>query len=230
MKRLRCASLFLGLTLALARAETTVQDGFNKESRNALDGAATETGESSWEATPNVRILKQDDGDGAVGVRDEQAFLLRLPVTAEAENVAIEARVHPDAKDPNRWIGVGMGAKGTLDAMNVNINWPLGVYLVLDGKGHYQCLYNPGREGVATTQQIQGGDATGFSPGGWNRLKVEYHRKNNTVSMWVNGEKVVSSANLEKKGFVSSIAVAGLSGYGMNPDQRNIDDVVLTTP
>ncbi|PAW77885.1 MAG: hypothetical protein B9S32_09815 [Verrucomicrobia bacterium Tous-C9LFEB] len=63
---------------------------------------------------------------------------------------------------------------------------------------------------------------------GMNRIKIEYRRGENKVSMYVNDQKVLGGFNLEKRGFIPDAAYAGVTGYGQVADQQSVDNVVLT--
>lgn len=229
---MKLVSVAFGIVLFVAtgclRAEQVIKDGFNQvsESKVPLASAVTETGSRAWEATPNVVVLKGNDG-GAIGLTDNKSFGMRLPVSTEGELITVEAQVHPNsesASDP--WIAVGLG-NTSIHPKNINITWSQGLFLLLTASGRYQCLYNPTNT-TSGVVQLLGGTAPNYRADGMNRLKIEYHRVENRVTMWVNGQKVLSGVGLEKKNFTPTVSYAGVTGYGQNSNVQSVDDFQLT--
>lgn len=222
------AILCMALTLVSTQAEQIIKDGFDQisESKVPLASAVTETGNRVWEATPNVRILKEGS-NGVIGIADEKSFGFRLALPTDSDVVELEAQVHPTSNSGSEtWISVGIG-NSSINPKTINIAWGHGVFVLLSSTGRYQCLFNP-TTSPAGAVQIQGGPAPGFKAEGFNRIKIEYRRGENKVSMYVNDQKVLSGFNLEKRGFTPDAAYAGVTGYGQTADQQSVDNVVLT--
>lgn len=222
--------IILGLSLAVwpVQAEQLIKDGFDQisESKTPLASAVTETGNRVWEATPNVRILKEGSG-GVIGIADEKSFALRVALPSDSDVVEFEAQVHPTSRPgSDTWVSVGIG-NSAMDSKSLNIGWGHGVFVLLSSGGRYQCLYNPTGT-LGGVVQIQGGPALGYKAEGMNRLKIEYRRGENKVSMYVNDQKVLGGYHLEKRGFIPDAAYAGVTGYGQLADQASVDNVVLT--
>lgn len=220
--------LTLTMAIAAVQAEQVIKDGFDlvSESKVPLAAAVTETGDRVWEATPNVVVIKDGSG-GVVSLTDGKSFGFRLPVPSESELITLEAQVHPaSSTNGDQWIAVGIG-NTPINTKNLNVAWAQGVFLLLGANGRYQCLFNATTSPTGAAQ-IQGGPAPAYKAEGMNRIKIEYRRAENKVSMWVNDQKILGGYNLEKRGFTPNPAYAGVTGFGQTPDQQSVDNVVLT--
>lgn len=213
--------------VAGAQAETVIKDQFGLKERVSglpLNRTSTESGDASWQATPNVLLGGEGDA-GYVVTKDNMPYMARVAIPSTAKVITVEAKVRPQPEKNPNWIALGIGNPklGTPP-------WGKGVFLMIDTAGNWGVLGNPDPEDFASksTVGIKRGKSPEYNPDGLNRLKLQYNRAENSVSAWINGNAVLENASLEGKAFPVEPAFAGFSGYGQAAKVKTVSDFTVT--
>lgn len=231
--RLLLAALVGLASMGFVQAETVIHDQFGLKERVsglALNKTPTESGDTNWQASANV-LLGGEGDNGYVTVFDNMPFAARVPVSANAKVVAVEAKLQPITdkamaeKGKSNWIAIGIGNPqlGTPP-------WGKGVFITIDAAGNYNCMgdTDPADFSSKATVKIKSGKAPEFTPDGQNRLKLEYSRDDNMLSAWVNGIPVIEKMSLEGKGLNIEPVFAGFSGFFQQPKSKTVTDFTVT--
>lgn len=237
-----CRSNTLRLALALTliasagfiHADTTIKDQFGLKERTAgqpLNKTAAESGDTAWQATPNL-LLDSDAEGGFVTVNDPQPYVGRVAIPATAKVISVEAKVQPVLSKwaiekglPGNWIALGIG--------NPQLGtpaWGKGVFVYIDPKGNFNCSGDPDPADFRSKSivAVKAGKAPEFNPDQPNRLKFEYNREGNTISLWINGVQALDKISLEGRGFTVEPAYAGFSGIFQETKSRAVSDFTVT--
>lgn len=174
-------------------ADVQIADGFRigKEGRVAgasLSGTKTETGDVVWSpAVGPVPIVFTEAGGGTVRLdtkgADKSSFAF-VPIP-EASQLQLEAKVNPGNSPDTNWVGLGFSANATQGLWSTGTLW-----VNLRPWGDYE-VYMAGIS-VCLTK----GSAPRFVPNGANHIKLAYDASTKAATVWINGVKVLSDAEV----------------------------------
>lgn len=231
--RLFLVALLSAVSIGFVQAETVIKDQFGLKDRVAglpLNKTSTESGDAMWQATPNV-VMGAEGETSFVTLFDIMPFAARVPVPTTAKVISVEAKVRalPDKwatdKGNSNWIAVGIG-----NPQLGTPSWGNGVFLYIDPAGNYTCSgdSDPADFKSKSVIPLKRGKAPEFNPEDLNRIKLEYNRDDNTVSVWINGQAVFEKLGIEGKGFTVEPLFAGFSGFFQTPKTRTVSDFTVT--
>lgn len=202
--------------------EIVIKDDFDQAgAKVALQGRITETGDATWEATPNLVLLKEDSS-GSVGLSDNRGILAKVKLPT-VDNIVISAEVGPrrDAEEKGSWMAIGLGnGRGA--------TWEGGLFFLMHDGGTLECYASPVGE---PRVQIKIQRAVPVDPtAGKVKLTLQYQKSNNTVTAWVNDIAIIKNHSLGN--FHPILDYAGFSGVQLKPAISVLDHfcLVVTTP
>ncbi|MFA6960938.1 MAG: hypothetical protein WC205_09325 [Opitutaceae bacterium] len=179
----------------------------------ALSEAPVKTGTGKWQATPNLK-LHASEKTGGITIETPDSFMGRLPLPISGQVIVAEATLRPTASDG--WLALGIGSPQFGSPA-----WGLGIYVFVNAKGSYTLAGNPDPTDWVSkkTVRLKTGTVPGFATSRKMKLKLEYNRAAETVSLWADGTKVVDGLGLADKGFTIEPAFAGISGHAQTPGE-----------
>ncbi|AHF94113.1 hypothetical protein OPIT5_05815 [Opitutaceae bacterium TAV5] len=184
----------------------------------------TPAGTATWQATPNLVFASTTQAPG-IQVQDTRPFAGRLPIPGDPAVVTAEAelQVTPGAKG---WLALGIGNPrlGTPP-------WGKGVYVILTPEGRYTLAANDEPADWQSQHMVvlKRGSLPEFSPNRPMKLKIEYDRAGDTVSLWAGGSPVSGSVPLAGRGVTVEPRFAGFSGLGQTPGHAFVTAFSVST-
>jgi len=205
--------------LPIIISDTFSIDGVNRTIGGQLNGSYVETGNVSWSTRngpytyPNAFVFAESNEEQYV--RQTAADLLEATVPFEPEQnsqMSVEADVWPDSSSMG-WMAIGF-TNGEAEFWNDGQVW-----MNIKGNGLYEVYANK------TLILIEQDTSSVFIPNAMNRLKLTYDSTLNTVSAWVNDERVVDHFSLES--FVPDIKYVGFMVTAGDPNVQRIDNFIV---
>lgn len=222
-------AILAGIAMAgVVQAETVIKDQFGLKERVVglpLNKTATESGDANWQATPNVIMAGEGDA-GYVAIADVMPFMARVSIPPTAKLITVEAKLRAvPSKVSGNWMAIGIG--------NPKLGsppWGNGVFVTIDTAGNYGCLGDPDPNDFVSKSVvgIKRGKMPEFNPDGLNRVKLEFDKADNSVSVWINGSPVMEKVSIGGKNFTVEPAFAGFSGFGQEPKSKTVTDFTVT--
>lgn len=215
-------SLLLVFLPAIGFAETvTYRDDFKRSSaEDVLNASETTTGKAEWTASASLKVASEG-GKSAVVATQPDNFRGYLALPGSFKKVTIEADVHPQVKEggdtDNNWVGIMIGEPNA-----PHPTWQNALMLLLETSGNYQAMAMYPEPGSA----LKSGNAAGFDREGMNRLKIEYDKVANTVSMFVNKALVVDERSVE--GLAIAPNFVGFGGYNQTENTPTLSNFSVT--
>lgn len=186
-------------------AEAIRTDFSGPSAGSPLNDAAFAPGAGPWRATANLAFA--GGADGGIAVTNESPFMGRVAIAPEAEVVVAEA----DLMSPvSGWVALGLGAPklGTP-------TWGRGLYVIVNDKGGYALFGNdnPADWMSKSAVRLKVGGINGFAPQTPVRVKLQYDKERQEVTLWINQAMVADRLGVADRGFTVEPSFAGFSGF-----------------
>jgi len=220
----KIVALLAGLILASGlQAEVMVKDTFALSTERTkaaeLDGAKSEVGGATWMADKGL-VFAGDVGNGYLTMTPPQdrVFCAKVKVPADMGDVIIvQGDVQPSKSG---WVAVGIGEGGLI--------WKNGLFLLVEPSGNSQRIYCDD-SGTTKSLPLQSTGKAKVKTDALNTLKLQYDKKANLVSMWLNDEPVLKDFHLDTLHFKPVTTYAGFSGYGQGAEVK-LDNFIIAKP